>query len=445
MTLGVYPELVHGRHDGFEQGPWSIEEGEARRGGASCNLSQRRLRVPDGADAVSRVVRAHELMHIRVSPHRSDHVPDEDLAERALECAEEYRVNLLLAGLGFDLSVLCDGSERLGAGRVAQNGDWSEALCFFLAVMGTGAEADYLRGLRAAQPSWPGALRALKKAVASIVSSVGDGGVGDTRLTDDGVPKGYQEVTMNIARHLTRSMSAAAPEDPDTLKVFRRSLEPGARRAPSGVFATLLWDESMDYLARGRRGAHRRQRPSTVGTVMRYPGRLLTDPMCRAFARKTPVRGGVVIIDQSGSMDVTCEDLDQLLRGAPDSVIVGYSHRPGDLGSTPNAWILSKGGRVAARSRNGNVGNGVDGPVLRWALDHARRGEPVVWVTDGQVTDSNDHPCHSLSVECARLVHRHRIRLVRGLDEVESALRGRRTTGGSFGRVGKELQVMEHF
>ena len=129
-----------------------------------------------------------------------------------------------------------------------------------------------------------------------------------------------------------------------------------------------------------------------------------------------------------------------MLRRAPEALIVGYSHRPGDSGNTPNVWVLARDGRVTNRVRSGNVGNGVDGPVLRWAIRHATSREPLVWVTDGQVTDSHDHPCHSLSLECARLVQRHRIRLVRSLSEVEMALRRRPPSAASFGRVGRLLQ-----
>ena len=439
----MYPELVHGRRDGFEQGAWSVEVGSVFRGGASCNLTERSLKVPDGSDDGSRVVRAHELVHIRVSPFKSEHAPtDPETFERAVECAEEYRVNLLLSMLGFDTGLLCDGTERLGGQRIAQMGQWGEAACFFLAVLGTGAESDYLRGIRSSQPSWPAGLRAIKKRVFAIVAGLDAAQIGDTTLNDDGLPRGFHSVTIPIARLLSRSMSAAAPEGPDALRAFRRSLEPGGRRAPSAVFAPLVFDDSMTYVTRRRRRAHRRARPAECGTVMRYPSRLLIDPMQRAFARKTPATGGVIVIDQSGSMDVTVEELDGLLRNAPDALIVGYSHRPGDAGETPNVWLLAAHGRVVSQARTGNIGNGVDGPVLRWAVRTANPCEPVIWVTDGQVTDSHDHPCHSLSVQCAQMVQRHRIRLVHSLSEAELALRGRRVTEGSFGRVGRELQII---
>lgn len=362
--------------------------------------------------------------------------------DRALECAEEFRVNLLLTLLGFDVSLLCDGTERQGGHRLAQGEQWSEIVCFFVAVLGTGAETPFVRGVRAAQPSWPAALRVVKKRVHSLVDSLVASQIGDTELNDEGVPRGFAEVSVAIARLLSRSMGSAVPDSPESLRAFRRSLEPGSRRAPSTVFAPLVFDEKMTYHGRNGRSLHRRTRPGVSGTVMRYPGRLLTDPHHRAFARRTGTSGGVIVIDQSGSMDVSVLQIDEMLRRAPNALIVGYSHRPGDSGRTPNVWILAQGGRVANQSRAGNIGNGVDGPVLRWALGHTRPGEPVVWVTDGQVTDSNDHPCHSLSVECASLVQRHRIRLASGLDEVESALRGRKSTGASFGRVGRELRLL---
>ena len=441
MTGKVFPELIHGRRDGFEQGPWKIERGTPQRGGASCNLTQRILRVPDGIDDMSRVVRAHELMHVRVSPHRSDHTPeDPEIASRALECAEEYRVNWLLKNVGFDISLLCDGTERLGGQRVAENAQWSEAVCFFLAVMNTGAEAPFVKGIRAKQPSWPVALRAIKKRVLQIVSMMDLAIVGDTTPNDDGIPHGYGEVTIPIARLVSRAMAGSVPESPEALRLFRRSLEPGGRRPPSGVFAPLVFDETLSYRTRPARPTHRKSRPSVSGTAMRFPSRLLTDPLQRAFVNRSSHNGGVIVIDQSGSMDVTDAQLENMLNNAPNALIVGYSHRPGDTGHTPNAWVLAREGRVATTPRPGNIGNGVDGPVLRWALQHVRPGEPVIWVTDGQVTDSHDHPCHSLSLQCASLVRRHKIRLVKGLDEVESALRGRSVTEGSFGRVGRELR-----
>jgi len=72
---------------------------------------------------------------------------------------------------------------------------------------------------------------------------------------------------------------------------------------------------------------------------MRYPSRLLTDPQQRAFSHTARRDGGVIVIDQSGSMDVTSQELERLLRSAPQALVVGYSHRrkrPHEGSQTPS-------------------------------------------------------------------------------------------------------------
>jgi hypothetical protein len=148
-------------------------------------------------------------------------------------------------------------------------------------------------------------------------------------------------------------------------------------------------------------------------------------------------------------MDINDESLSTLLRRAPNALVVGYSHRPGDNGVTPNVWILADRGSVATRVPSGNVGNGVDGAVLAWVLRRRRGIEPIVWVTDGQVTDSHDHPDDRLTIQCAEMVRRHRIRLVKELESAGRALSSGRTTARSewshFGRLGRKLLEMKSF
>jgi hypothetical protein len=270
-----------------------------------------------------------------------------------------------------------------------------------------------------------------------------------TRLNDEQLPRGYADATVVLARLLTQSMDARPPTTPEELRSFRRSLEPGGRRAPTGRFAPLRFDETVTRSPRPRGAGPRRARASTTGPTMRYPSRLLTDERKRAFARRATFHGGVVIIDQSGSMDIDDASLAALLRRAPDALVIGYSHRPGDHGSTPNVWILADRGSVATAIPSGNIGNGVDGAVLEWVLRRRKSAEPIVWVTDGQVTDSHDHPDEHLTSACAALVRRHRIRLVKELAGAGPALANGRTVSppqwSHFGRLGRKLQEMTVF
>ncbi|MHB1088264.1 MAG: hypothetical protein ACYC19_05815 [Acidimicrobiales bacterium] len=438
MKQHAYPELVSERDDCSLEGPWEVREGSTTRGGASCDLTNRILEVPLGEGALDRLVRAHELMHVRVSPSTILYRTAHDVSHRSLECAEELRVNTLLTRLGFATELLKDGSEKSAGSRVAGEGDWGEALRFLLALIGTGGEREYLAGVRRAQPTWIGGLRALKKRVLRVLDDFTTSELGETRDDDEGLPRGYA-ATLIIARIVDAAAMTMVPVGAGALRQFRRSLEPGARRAPSGRFAELCFEDPEDLKFRERRRAHPRYHPSVSGTVMRYPSRLLTDDARRAFASKRPSSGGIIIVDQSGSMDITVEDLEGLLARAPDALIVGYSHRPGDRGAASNAWVLATRG-VVASPHGGNIGNGVDGPVLRWALTRRVGREPVIWVTDGQVTDSNDHPNALLSEECARLVRSHAITMVRTLDAVHPALACHRPfVSSEFGRVGKKL------
>jgi hypothetical protein len=447
MTSAVHPELVTGREDGFANAPWTIKPGSTRRGEASCNLTERILEVPLGRDDTSRVVRAHELMHARVSPHVLEHQGTlDELSPRALECAEELRVNTLIARLGFNVALLRDGSEKNGAQRIAESEEWSEAVCFLMAVLGTGGEKEYLAGIRRVQPTWLPGLRAVRKRAIAIVDGFSSASLGSTRLNEERLPSGYANATVVLAHVLTQSMVARPPRTPEELRAFRRSLEPGGRRPPTGRFASLTFDDTIVMSPRPRSSGVRRARASTSGATMRYPSRLLTDERKRAFARRATRHGGIVVIDQSGSMDIDDETLSTLLRRAPDALVVGYSHRPGDSGTTPNVWVLADRGSVATSIPSGNIGNGVDGTVLAWVLRRRRGNEPIVWVTDGQVTDSHDHPDDRLTMQCAELVRRHRIRLVKELGGAGCVLSSGRSTGRSewrtFGRLGRKLLEM---
>ena len=141
-------------------------------------------------------------------------------------------------------------------------------------------------------------------------------------------------------------------------------------------------------------------------------------------------------------MDIAQESLEQLLQAVPGVTVIGYSHRPGDISGSPNAWLLADRGRRALSWPVGNVGNGVDGPALEWALSRRSPGDRVVWVTDGQDTDANDHPDDELTARCADLVMRHQVVLVRSIEEVPDGLRRGGLTAlhsAEFGRIGRKM------
>ena len=167
---------------------------------------------------------------------------------------------------------------------------------------------------------------------------------------------------------------------------------------------------------------------------------MLTDPDKRIFREKKRVGGGVVVIDQSGSMDITEADLEAILDSAPGALVIGYSNRPGV--SEPNAWVLANRGKRVAVGHipEGKVGNGVDGPVLDYALRHRRGSEPVIWVCDGQVTDFHDHPYTHLTEIVGNIIIKNGIIQAPTVDLAVKALRSKSPRSTYRGRVGEYVQ-----
>lgn len=445
MTRPVFPNLVVGRSDLAEVEPWSVVPGTSQRGAASCDFSTRRLTLPLGSTPADRVVRAHELVHLRLSPaHLTLDGALSDISERALTCAEELRVNTVLTRLGFATEELRDGSERLSGERLGELNQWAEAVFFYVALHGTGSAKEYLGGVRKVRPEWAKALRTLGSTLSATLREVSTATMTSTQLRGGAaVPDGYLDVTARLARIADRVAGAQAPTSAAELQQFRRSLQPGGRRPASGRFAPLVLDAALEYEAIQPRMGGRRTSAEVSGTGRPHLERLLTDPQQRIFSRRRAGPGAVVVVDQSGSMDIPEAELEALLDAVPGVTVIGYSHRPGDAVGRPNAWLLANRGCRARSWPTGNVGNGVDGPVLRYAVALRRDRDRIVWVTDGQVTDSNDHPNDRLSEECAQFVRQHQIALVRALSEVSSVLRSSAVQMvhlKDFGRIGRKLR-----
>lgn len=148
------------------------------------------------------------------------------------------------------------------------------------------------------------------------------------------------------------------------------------------------------------------------GTVLAYPHRFLADKA--VFASKVMAEGkAAVLIDTSGSMGLTLDQIAEIVRLMPGAIVGTYNGH-------------SQEGRLHIVVRNGMWvdaehlappfgGNGVDGPALRWL---SKQRGPKFWVSDGYV-----HGRGGFSLEChidARMIcMQHRI--VR-LDNIEAVI-----------------------
>jgi hypothetical protein len=427
---------------------WNVQEGAPQRGDAWTDMRIAKMRVPFGADELSRTVRAHELMHAKVSPTKSEAFEALDIRHDCIIGAEEFRVNMLVGHQGFDLKVLADGSESNVGKHLGKNNDWNGVVRFMASIAGTKSAQDFLRGLKTTNPDFEKNAREIQKVLLKRWRQTvkRDRGVKEIASTVeiDGMPFGFRSFTLSIARFLESLMihegAEGAPDEfgndevPDVAKVAKGN---------AGQFAKLIEDVlPKPCKVDGRLG--RKRVATNIGKNPRRINRMLVDPEKRVFDRRARGRGGIVVIDQSGSMRLSTDDIWRIIESAPGCVIVGYSHSPGTK-TVPNVWVLADRGTVVESVRKGNGGNGVDGPALRFALAKRRNNEPVIWVCDGMVTDgANDSEFANLTAECASIVTANGIHMVCDVDDAVKALervaRGEKLPTQGIGEVRRQMQ-----
>jgi hypothetical protein len=138
--------------------------------------------------------------------------------------------------------------------------------------------------------------------------------------------------------------------------------------------------------------------------------RWYTDPERRIFTRKTRALGAVVVMDCSGSMSLSENDLQQLMSNTAGATVLCYSTGNRADEDNPNAWIVARKNRQVRRLPDFPGGNGCDAPALRYALTLRENSkQPIVWVTDYGVTGKGDHQTQALIDECKALEKRNGI------------------------------------
>ena len=174
----------------------------------------------------------------------------------------------------------------------------------------------------------------------------------------------------------------------------------------------------------------RRTIANDSGREIRYINRMITDPDRRVFSRKTRALGGVVCIDASGSMALSSEDLDRLLKASAGATVVMYSGGR-DNPSIPNVWVIAKKGRMVRHLPDPPGDNAVDGPALVYASSLRERGsQPLIWVSDGYVTGRRSgHTNPNLISDIEMIRRRHKVIQVKNVQEAEQLMK--RLQGGS--------------
>ena len=450
----VSPEWLVATRADFEydealKGGWGVSPAPLQRGASFTDFGTHEMAVPLGDSPADKAVRLHELIHARISPTQ---VPLELMSQlgvssTAVRLAEEVRVNFV----GRDVSVmvnrvnkagaielsntlgdtydLCDGTEKEVARKAVQNDSWNDALHIFLSTVNTEVHKSVKRTLRK-NKEWRGPLQVIEQSLdnkhrfihyghpwagASTrsrfyvnntvpVNYVWTDSKGNKQSTI--IPQGFIHHTLALANDIDEWIS-----NPPQRVNRRGRLSPEQVEANANYEAwetlsfglTSLTETTSAFLGR-------RKRPAMTGKYPTRPDRLLTDPERRIFRETVRAKGGIVVFDCSGSMNVSHDVVAHAVKQFAGATVVVYSHSRASLA---NAWVVARNGRMVSREEFDNLplnqGNGVDGPVLRWAVRQRKHKEFIMWVSDGQVTGKGDNQTEPMKVECAHLSIRHNI------------------------------------
>lgn len=165
----------------------------------------------------------------------------------------------------------------------------------------------------------------------------------------------------------------------------------------------------------GRMG--RSKKAEQIGRNLTRPHNYYGDNQRRVFTRYASGRGAVILLDLSGSMSLTSEQVDQMIEACHGSTIIGYSMGYQD---DPNCWVIAHNNTRMRGIPRVRGGNGVDVPAMLYADTYRKNRAPLIWVSDGHATGVNDSMNDEVLEATAKTVQALQIHQV---EDVEEAIR----------------------
>ena len=404
---------------------------------STSNVVDRTMSISDINDQISRVYRARELVRARVTVSTQEQVEAlekiSNVDPALMEAVDAYRVNHITRELGYNTDVFGEVSNfKLTGNRLATVGDvqaWNTLVTEAIPLLGSKGYNQLVTGVRQVNPDWANQLREISNQVKYSgvgfenfsVESLGSTELQDLRSRRPGLaepailPYGYAYVT-HVASQLKRYLKAIP--DPNGTPMPMGMVKPGEEDGEFEVglgdtdtYAPLVLDKSNPLTKNVKGYLHRKKKSSNFGKRVLYPSRMLTDPNKQIFGSKVKANGGVVVVDVSGSMSLSIDDVNSILEAAPGAVVMAYSHSGTSNPEEPNCTILAYRGKQVQKLERKMFrgGNGVDGPALEYAVKLRKGSEPIVWISDGMVTSANDGASDKLVDQTTRFILKHRI------------------------------------
>lgn len=477
------PEIFT-RKDIRNTGGWDVGNVRAVRGEPYITVGGRIMRVPLDDSQLAKAIRAHEQIHVKVSPQDLNDYINEVTGEQAIRAAEEARVNYIASQLGFPMKAMETGSEKFDGEMLATQGAWEAAVFAVAAAVHTGSLNPLLVGIRRIDPVWADSLRNIAKEIVAFqnkqireikrrlygVNNTDQSHAlsvyGNTAPNHNSQTIVGMNFTIELAMLLESIAALPAPthvqeqddveeddadtdeaddtddsddaeasgngpggaaklgddEEPEDLQenkdktINRKDLQKRAKEilngriGHNGVGDWLELNVKRMPMSITVPGAIGRKRVATnMGRNPRRMHRLITDPEKRIFDKYVKASGGVILIDCSGSMSLSKEDVRELMVAAPGCTVLAYSAHW--RGTEPNCYILGEKGKICNELPKMGGGNGNDMPAIQYAVKQRQNAKaPVVWVTDGMVYRPRGAGQFD-EIECAKFAQKNRVHM----------------------------------
>lgn len=467
----VVPDAEMLRRDDTDAGKWTIHSSSAQTGEPKTEITDRQMFVPTYDDEHSRHIRAQQMFHAKVSPSHKDMdkwVKRAWASERTLLACEKLRITTLMSQAGFEPHLhLQDGSEFRNGFQVSLHNDFQSAVLMSVALGETAGHTEFLRGVEQTHPEWKDLLTKITQQGVSFYKSIETHN--DERM-DKGLPSlaklndtgedirangfAYTEQLAKWVETIIGSIQQPPPKpdnpnpdgkkdrkgkkgkkgedksegegegDPKAVKRLLKEISDAGKTlrehhqerrgglpqyGKEAVWGTLRVGKPP--LLRNVIGAIGKKRVATeMGRNPRRISRLLTDPQRRIFDRVVKGAGGVVLVDTSGSMSLSEDEVKQLVLHAPSALVAQYS---GGSRTLPNLYVIANKGKMCERLPHPHGMNEVDLPALRWAVKNKQRPtSPVIWVSDGYVTGKHDDGGEELAMEVIKFCQKNGVYVV---------------------------------
>lgn len=409
----------------IDDNPWVIQEGRTPAF-VTIKDGQHIMRVPLGDSEADRRIRLHEQGHIAFTPlfESEDDVP-KGVEWQTLNAVEDSRIAIRLGKVHPEYKEINESVEAVDANLREQfRGAFDRArdavdnpkritamnppmqpldIARYIAASKGYQEEDFFREL-AWQSNFGWATE--------IVDRLYEKHFGRGNPTWDD--------TVNYARDLEREVGQVVQDMAEFVdEAEEAGFDEGIQRYYKQYKGDAQWGkltvERPPLTQRMPTGMKAKKRRATdQGSVPRNWHRMQTDQKVFSMRKLRRNDCGTILIDQSGSMSLSLDEMREIIARWPGVIIAGYS------GARPNRGylrILAQNGRMVADRElpAKHQLNIVDGPALDWL---GKQKGPRVWISDGIVTGVNEERNEWLLRDAARKVNKYRITRVENVREI---------------------------